>query len=277
MKPLFQNTNGTIAQILILIIFSISLMMVDHRFKHLESVRSGISLALSPLKFLVTAPSNVGNWISNWFTSHRQLQEENQKFRANERLLNAKLQKLQILVAENDQLKKLLGSARKLQDEVIVAELVSVDLNPYRQLIEINKGSADGVHVGQAVIDDKGVMGQIIHLYHSSATVMLISDPEHAIPLRFIRSGIRTIGFGSGNTDQLELKYLPATAEIKVGDVLVTSGLDGRFPADYPVALVSEIKRKVNDGFISAIAKPTALLNSSREVLVIQPSALPTL
>jgi rod shape-determining protein MreC len=246
MKTIIEVRGATL-QALFLIGLCIAMMIVDHRFQHLEIVRTNMSLALSPLRYLVSLPATGGNWLNDWFTSHTDLLEENARLR------------------------NLLGSSRKIADEVIVAELLSVDQNPYSQLIEINKGSSDGVEMGHAVIDDFGIMGQVIHVNPQSATIILISDPEHAIPVQFVRSGTRSVAFGRGSTRQLELRYLPATADIMVDDELVTSGLGGRFPPDYPVARVTAISEDKVRGFVSVLAEPKARLDSSREVLVIKP------
>ncbi len=270
MKILLQARGATL-QALTLIAVCIAMMVVDHRFHHLEVVRANISLALTPLRYLVSLPATGGNWLSDWFTAHSELLEENEQLRAEGRILNARLQKLEVLAEENARLRSLLGSSRKIADDVIVAELLSVDQNPYRQLIEINRGSSDGVAIGHAVIDDFGIMGQVIHVNPQSATTILISDPEHAIPVQFVRSGTRSVAFGRGSTTQLELRYLPATADIDVGDELVTSGLGGRFPPDYPVARVTEINEDLVRGFVTVLAEPRARLDSSREVLVIKP------
>ncbi len=270
MNNIFQPARGTVAPAIFLIALSASIMFVDQRFTHLESVRSGISVLVSPLRYLVSLPALSGAWVSEWFNTHNRLVDENRSLRQEERLLNARLQKMNVLLAENFRLRQLLGSSRKISDEVIVAELLSVDQNPYRQLIELNKGSLDGLKDGQAVIDDYGIMGQIIHVGHNSSTVKLISDPEHVIPVQFIHSGMRSVAFGNGSTDELELRYLPATSNVKIGDELVTSGLGGRFPADYPVATIVEISLNKTHGFKSARARPKARLDSSREVLVIQ-------
>ena len=277
MQNIFQQARGNVIPVLFLIVFSISLMYVDQRFSHHESVRAGISVLISPLRYLVSLPAQSGTWISEWFRTHNRLVDENRQLTNDQRILNARLQKMEVLLAENTRLRNLLGSSRKVADEVIVAELLSVDQNPYRQLIELNKGSLDGLYDGQAVIDDYGVMGQVIHVTPNSSTVMLISDPEHAIPVQFIRSGLRTVAFGNGNTDELEIRFLSATANIKIGDELVTSGLGGRFPADYPVAAIAEITHDKTHGFISARARPKARLDSSREVLVIKPYTEPVL
>ena len=253
MKQVLNQTRVATAHTLVLVCVCITLMIVDHRFNHLEVVRSNISLVLSPLRYLVSLPALTGNWASEWFASHTELIDDNAFLRSEVRLLNARLQKMEVLQAENTRLRNLLGSSSKLADQVVVAELLSVDQNPYRQLIEINRGSADGVHIGHAVIDDFGIMGQVIHTNRNSATIILISDPDHATPIQFIRSGVRSVAFGNGNTDQLDIRYLPATADIRIGDELVTSGLGGRFPADYPVATVSAIREDLTRGFVSVI------------------------
>lgn len=270
MNQLHYREQSTSIRTLFLVGLCIALMFVDQRFNHLEVVRSNISLVLSPIRYLVSLPAITGSWANEWLSSHIELLDENSALKAKGRILNARLQKMQVLKAENTRLRNMLGSSRKLADQVIVAELLSVDQSPYRQLIEINKGTFDGVELGLAVIDDFGVMGQVIHVNQYTATTILISDPEHAIPVQFIRSGTRSVAFGNGSVDQLELRYLPATADIKVNDQLVTSGLGGRFPADYPVATVISITKDLTHGFVSVLAKPLARLDSSREVLVVK-------
>lgn len=269
MKNIFQPARGTLFPALFFALLSMSIMFIDHR-SQLEGVRSSLSVVISPLRYLVSIPSLTGSWVSEWFTLHDRLVNDNRALKHKQKLQNTRLQKMGVLLAENARLRNLLGSSRKVSDVVVVAELLSVDQNPYRQLIEINKGTMDGFVDGQAVIDDDGVMGQIIHTTYNSSTVMLISDPEHAIPVQFIRSGLRSVAFGNGSNDALELRFLPATADIKVGDELVTSGLGGRFPADYPVATIDIITHDKTHGFQTATARPKASLDSSREVLVIK-------
>jgi len=272
MNQLHPREQNTSIRTLFLVSLCVVLMFVDQRFNHLEVVRSNISLVLAPLRYLVSLPVITVDWANEWLSSHTDILNENVVLKADGRILNARLQKMQVLQAENTRLRNMLGSSRKLADQVIVAELLSVDQNPYRQLIEINKGTNDGVALGHAVIDDFGIMGQVIHVNQYTSTTILISDPEHAIPVQFIRSGTRSVAFGNGSVDQLELRYLPATADIEVGDELVTSGLGGRFPADYPVAKVISIAKDLTRGFVTVLAKPLARLDSSREVLVVKPN-----
>jgi rod shape-determining protein MreC len=271
MNELRSPARGATVQAVLLAIVCIVLMFVDQRFNHLEVVRSNISLGLSPLRYLVSLPSQTGHWVGEWFSSYHDILKENQELKFDSKILNARLQKMQVLQAENTRLRNLLGSSARLADDVIVAELLSVDQNPYRQIIEINKGTNDGVEIGHAVIDAYGVMGQVVHVSLNTATTILISDPEHAIPVQFIRNGTRSVAFGNGSSGQLELRYLPSTADIMIDDELVTSGLGGRFPANYPVATVVAITEDLVNGFISVLVKPQARLDSSREVLVITP------
>jgi len=271
MSTLFQHARGTSLQFVALVSICIAIMVVDNRYQHLSTFRSSVSFVVSPLRYLVSFPAQGSQWLDRYFSTHNTLVSENSFLKQESRILKAKLQKMSVLTEENTRLRNLLGASSKLADHVIVAELLSVDQTPYQQIIELNKGSLDGIEVGQAVIDDFGIMGQVIHANKNTATTLLLSDPGHAIPVQFVRTGLRSIAFGNGTTDMLELKYLPSTADIKKGDLLVSSGLGNRFPADYPVAVITEIILDSSQGFINAYATPKALLSRSREVLIIQP------
>ena len=274
MPTLFQHSRGTSLQFVALIIISISVMIADSRYHHLEAFRATVAYIFSPLSYLVSYPAQAGRWLDEYFSTHHTLLRENKRLAEENQILKARTLKMNALSQENARLRSLLGSSGKLADHVIVAELLSVDQTPFQQIIELNKGSLDGIEVGQAVLDDFGIMGQVIHASKNTATVLLISDPGHAVPVQFVRTGLRSIAFGNGSTDRLELRYLPATADIKKGDILVTSGLGQRFPPDYPVAEITDISLDQTKGFINASAKPKALLSRSREVLVIQPQKL---
>ena len=154
-------------------------------------------------------------------------------------------------------------------EPVLVAELLSVDQDPYRQQVVLNKGRKDKVYIGQPIIDAWGVMGQIIYLADSSSTAMLISDPSHAIPVQVNRSGLRSTAFGTGNASELELRYIPHNADIQIGDLIVASGLGQRFPPNYPVARIVKIERPVGEAFATVLAEPLAHLDKSREVLLV--------
>lgn len=211
-------------------------------------------------------------WVSENLASRRALLEENRQLRNQQVLLNAKLQKLALLKQENTRLRELLASASHFAEErVLIAELLSVDLDPYKQQIILNKGEIDGVYVGQPLLDANGVMGQITHITPVSATAILISDPSHALPVQINRTGMRTVITGTGNAHALSLRHIPASSDIVVGDVVSSSGLGGRFPQDYPVAEITHIRRPPGQAFATVKARPFAHLDRSREVLLLWP------
>jgi rod shape-determining protein MreC len=184
------------------------------------------------------------------------------------------LQKLASLEAENMRLRELLDSSFKVGEKVLIAELLSVNLDPYKHQIVINKGKSNGVYPGQPLLDAKGVMGQMVHVGPYTSTAILITDSSHAIPVQVNRNGLRTIAIGSGTINRLELPYIPNNADIRPGDLLVTSGLGGHFPAGYPVAEVSAIQHDPGHTFSIVAATPMADLNRSREVLLVWPGEI---
>jgi rod shape-determining protein MreC len=254
---------------LVFVIVSLVLMTVDHRQHHLESVRSALSLVLSPLQYLLTVPAGVGHWLCESVTSRETLEEQNAELRSKELLQSARLQKMAALEAENERLRSLLDSSVKVGEHVLVAELLEVDFDPFSQDIVINKGSQQGVVVGQPIVDAEGVMGQVVHVAPYTSTAMLITDPSHAIPVADNRNGLRAIAMGTGSADRLDIPHLPLNADIKEGDLLVTSGLGGRFPPGYPVAIVEKVERNPGQAFSDVTARPTAHLEQSREVLLV--------
>jgi len=254
---------------------SLILMTVDHRQHHLESVRATLSLLVSPLQYLLGLPMGAGHWFGEALTSRQALQDENASLRSQQLLQNARLQKMAALEAENTRLRALLDSSFKVGERVLVAELLEVDVDPFSQEIVINKGSRDGVEAGQPIVDAEGVMGQVVHVAPFTSTAMLITDPSHAIPVEVNRTGLRAIATGMGSASHLEIPHLPLNADIKEGDLLVTSGLGGRFPPGYPVALVEKVERNPGQSFAEVSARPTARLEQSREVLLVRASPAP--
>ena len=244
-------------------------MTLDHRQQHLQTLRAGLSLLVVPIEFIVDVPTDIGRWFSESLSTRQELLDENARLFSQNLLLHARTQKNTDLEAENQRLRELLGSSPKVADRVLIAEIYNVDLNPYKHLIRINKSDEDGVYIDKPVIDDYGVMGQVIGLQAANTTVRLITDPGHNIPVQVSRNGIRTIASGTGKIDQLELPFLPINADIKQGDLLVTSGLGGVYPPGYPVARVTRITREPEKAFATVLAEPTALLNRSREVLLV--------
>jgi rod shape-determining protein MreC len=246
-------------------------MLADYRLHNLEVVRAGLSIAVYPLQWLVNLPVTTGQWLTETLASRQNLLEENASLRAQHLLLKAQMERFSALEAENVRLRELLGSSFRFRvgERLLIAELSAAATNPFSQQVVINKGSRYGAFVGQPVLDAEGVMGQVLHVTPLSATVMLITDPNHALPVQVNRSGLRAIAVGTGRANQLELAYLPNNADIRVGDRLVTSGLGGRFPYGYPVGTVVQVEHDPRQPFARVIAEPSARLDRNREVLLV--------
>ncbi|OOZ39931.1 rod shape-determining protein MreC [Solemya pervernicosa gill symbiont] len=272
MKTIFTQGPFLTLRLAILLLSSVVLMTVDHRLSYLESARAGVATLLLPIQYVIELPVSAGRWVSDALSNRAMLLVENSELRDKQLLQAAKLQKLAALESENRRLRKLLNSAREIGDNVLIAELLGVDLDPYKHQVTLNKGSMHNVHVGQPILDAEGVMGQVIHVSPFSANAILITDPSHALPVQINRNGLRSLIMGTGIVGRLELQHLPNNADIRVGDLLVTSGLGGRFPAGYPVARVTEVRLDPGQPFADITAEPAAQINSSRELLLVWPA-----
>jgi rod shape-determining protein MreC len=258
--------------LLVLVSLSVVLMVMDHRYKKLESVRDTLSLLVYPIQLLVDLPGSVTEWFNESLATRRHLQEEIDSLRTQQFMQKAQMQKFSALQAENIRLRELLDSSFEVGEKVLIAELMSVNLDPYKHQVLINKGELHDVYPGQPLVDAEGVMGQIVHAGPYTSTAMLISDTSHAIPVQVNRNGLRSIALGSGTINRLDLPYIPNSADIQPGDLLITSGLGGRFPPGYPVATVAGVRHDPGSAFASVVATPLAHLNRSREVLLIWPN-----
>ena len=257
---------------LALILVSILLMYVDNRDNHLDAVRSSIGAAVYPLRVIVDAPARLWSWLGESTTSRNDMQLELARLKAERLLTNARLQKLNSLEAENARLRAMLDARARVRDRTRVAEIMSVDANPYDHSLVIDVGTQDGVVNGQALVDADGVVGQVIQAGLLTSQAMLISDTDHALPVEVNRNGLRTIVVGTGTIDKLELPFVVNNADIRVGDLLVTSGLGGTFPAGYPVAVVESVTRLPHEAYADVTARPSASLGQVREVLLIFPA-----
>lgn len=253
----------------LLIALSLTLIVLDDRAQELRYLRQALSAAVYPVQVAVDVPFSAIEWLNERLVSHQQLSTENIRLRTQAQIMQAQLQKLAALEAENSRLREMLATTAHMSERLSIAEIMRLDLNPYRQRIVINRGSLDKVYVGQPIIDAYGVMGQITEVGLKSAIALLITDANHSLPVEVTRNGLRTIAQGSGKDNQLDLPYLPNNADIQVGDVLVTSGLDGRFPRGYPVAKVVNIAAGGGEQFASIRAIPIAHLDRSLEVLLV--------
>ena len=248
-------------------------MTLDHRQQTLEGIRSGLSLVVYPMQYLVNLPFAAGEWASESLSSHNTLLDENRKLRTKQLKLELKLQRLAALEAENERLRALLQSASRSWERVLIAELLSIDFDPFKHQVLLDKGSRDGVFVGHPLLDAHGLMGQVIHVSPVNSTAILITDPEHATPVQVNRNGLRTLAVGTGEDNTLDIPHLPNNADIRVGDLLVTSGLGLRFPAGYPVARIDAIKHDPSQPYARITATPLAELNRTREVLLVWPES----
>ncbi|MES9970859.1 MAG: rod shape-determining protein MreC [Candidatus Thiodiazotropha sp.] len=269
MKLIFTQGPSITTRLVVAVLLSLSVMVLDHRYNHLESLRSGLSVLLFPVQYLASLPLLLSESASEAITKRNKLTTERDKLHAENLLLRARQQKFEALEAENMRLRGLLDSSFKVGDRVLIAELISVEQDPFRQQVLINKGSTSGLFVGQPVVDASAVVGQVTHISPFNASVLLITDAAHALPVQVNRNGLRTIALGTGLINRLELPHLPNNADIKVGDLLTTSGLGGSFPPGYPVAEVIDVKRKPGQPFASVIAQTTAHLDRIREVLLV--------
>lgn len=247
-------------------------MIVDHRYHYLAESRSVLTSIISPLRIMVDAPARLINWLEINIAQQHNLVVENEQLRTEQLILRTKLQRLTALREENDQLRALLKSSSKVGGKVLVAQLLAVDLAPFTRQVVLNKGRHDNVFVGQAVLDAYGVMGQVIEVNRSSSRVLLISDSRSAVPVQSTRTGSRSIAVGQGVSNDLQLLFVPDTADFQVGDSLETSGLGKRFPVSYPVGVVSEVTHKAGERFSQITVYPSAHLDSSRQVLLVWPS-----
>ncbi|MFL6965179.1 rod shape-determining protein MreC [Pseudomonas alvandae] len=252
-----------------LAVLSVALMVVDARFTLLKPVRSQMSLVLMESYWITDLPQRLWQGVASQFGSRTELVAENEKLKTENLLLQGRMQKLAALTEQNVRLRELLNSSALVNEKVEVAELIGMDPNPFTHRIIINKGERDGVVLGQPVLDARGLMGQVVELMPYTSRVLLLTDTTHSIPVQVNRNGLRAIASGTGNPERLELRHVADTADIKEGDLLVSSGLGQRFPAGYPVATVKEVIHDSGQPFAIVRAVPTAALNRSRYLLLV--------
>ena len=268
--PLFIRRPSALIRAVVAVVASVVLMSIDHRASHVESARSLLSTVLYPLQLAVHLPIRIGESFSEQLSRRSTILAENARLREERLRMRARIEKLDALEAENQRLRKLLGSSEKFAERVLVAELISVDMDPFSRRVVLNKGARDGVSSGQAMIGSNGVMGQIIHVGPFSSNALLITDPGHALPVQNHRNGLRAIAVGTGPLNLLKLSYLPNNADVQVNDRIVTSGLGSRFLSGYPVGKVVEVRRDPGQSFADVYVQPSAMLERTREVLLVR-------
>lgn len=267
-QGLFIQGPSIAIRAFVLLLASVALMTVDHRYQQLEQLRGSLSVVLYPAQYLVNLPGNVGGWVLGGLSSREALQAENRHLRGEMLLMRAQLQKYAAVQSENERLRRLLMSSQTLSERVLVAELLTVDMDPFSRQILLNKGNSHGVYVGQSLLDANGVVGQITHVGPLSSTALMITDASHSLPVQVNRTGLRTVANGTGGSD-LELMHVSNSADLREGDLVVTSGLGGRFPAGYPVARVTRVTRDPSRPFARVQAIPLAKIDRLREVMLV--------
>lgn len=250
------------------------LLGVERYTNYLSSLRHYSNTIAVPFYWVSDIPERIGLWFDDTFESRYTLMEENKQLQQRVLLQEARLQKMAALANEANRLRGLMGSSQLLEDKVVVAELLGVSPDPKVHKVVLNKGAQDGAYIGQAVLDAYGLVGQIVATTPYTSEVLFITDDSHAIPAQLIRNNVRTVIEGVGDLYQLRLRYVPSSMDIVEGDLLVSSGLGGRFPAGYPVATVSNINRDPGESFVRVHATPTAQLNRSRYLLLVFPAGV---
>lgn len=265
---LSESTGGTLPLLAYLALATI-LMVADQRGGFGVQARQALSVLAEPVWWLAAAPGRLAGGAGALATTHAELRAENEQLRRDLQVNTSRLQRLAAVAEENERLRALLGGTRGYRLSAKLVGILDIDLDPTRQRIVLDAGSDDGVAVGTAMIDAGGVLGQVIEVSPRRATALLLTDPDHAIPVQVARSGLRTIAFGTGRTDQLRLPNIPQSADIRVGDRLVTSGIGGRFPAGFPVGTVEQLHPDETRLFVVAEARPAARLDRGLEVLLV--------
>ena len=241
----------------------------------MNSLRTTLSFVVDPLKYLVDLPTVLVEHAADSISSYRTLKIENERLREEQLIHQTRLLKFAALEKENIRLRALLENSFKLGEQVLVAELLSINTVPYEHIVVVNKGTRFGVHPQQPVLDANGVVGQVFRALPFTSEIMLITDPNHAIPVQVNRNGLLTIAVGSGQLNRLVLPFLPSNADIRPGDLLITSGLGGTFPQGYPVAVVDEFASQPNKAFATITATPKALLDRNRELMIVWSKSMP--
>lgn len=271
-KKLFAKHQTLGLRLVFVLVLSAIVMVVDSRQNTLDSLRQMLSVLVYPVQSIIQIPFSLVRWGEERLTSRRDLEVELERLRTQRLLMDGQLEKLAALEAENSRLRELLRSSYRTNERLSIAEILRLDTGYHRQQIVINRGASEGLMVGQPIIDASGIMGQINTVELNTATALLITDINHAIAVEVNRNGLRTVVAGTGKLNQLDLPFLTNNSDIKQGDLLVSSGMDGRFPKGYPVAVVTLVERSSAESFARIHAEPVAKLDRAREVLLVWPA-----
>ncbi len=267
--PRFGADGGGTLRLLTYLALGVALMVSDHRGGVLSRIRQNATVAVEPVWWLASLPARAIAFTQAAISNQTRLNRDNLALQQQLLLAQAKIERLQALADENQRLRALLGGTRGDRLAVQLASIIDIDLDPARQRIVLDVGANQGVHPGQAVIDAGGVLGQVMTVTPTRATALLVTDPDHAVPVQAVRSGLRLIAYGSGHSDRLLAPNIPLSGDLKVGDELITSGIGGRFPAGFPVGTVVSLAPDANHAFVEATLTPAARLDRSGDVLLV--------
>ena len=272
MNPIFKHGPSAQHRLVIVLMLSGLLVFFDHKMASFEGVRGYLQSVVSPLQYIANTPKQMTIWAAENLVTRKTLMEDNQALKVNELLLKEQLIELEIVKQENERLRSLLASPLRSEHKKMVAEILSVDSDPYSHQIVINRGANDGVYEGQPVLDENGIVGQILHVGTTTSRVILITDLSHAVPVRVMRNGTRLIASGAGRVERLSHTHVSHSADIQSGDLLVTSGLGGKYPEGYPVSTVILVRKDESRPFAQVLSKPVADIDKLRYLLLLWPS-----
>lgn len=270
-KPLFIDAPSPTARFITCVILSFLLISIDHRHQHLAAIRAVLAVAVYPIQYAVTLPVKLVDGLAENFSTRRTLIDQNRNLRAENLMLRSRTQRFAALERENYRLRELLDATPDLGEEVVVADILAIETSPSARQVVINKGSRHHVYVGQPIADAHGILGQVTQVSRFTSTAMLITDSRHALPVQINRSGLRAIAVGADESDRLYLSFVPTNADIEPGDLVISSGLDHRFPAGYPVGEVTSVDLDPGEPFAKIVVAPSAHVGRSREVLLVWP------
>jgi rod shape-determining protein MreC len=267
--PFFKRGPAPLVRLFFFASLSLALLVIDARFRYVDGLRSWLALAAYPLQRAATFPIDLAMSIGGYFSTQANLIEENERLRAQALANMQDAQRYHALLADTADLRRVIGAADKLDVQATPAEVLYLSRDPYAHRVFIDRGSVQGIRPGSPVTDDTGVVGQVTRVHPLLAEVTLLTNPDQAIPVQVVRNGLRAVAFGGGTSGMIELRYMPANAEVQNGDRLVTSGIDGTYPAGLAVGTVVRVERDEERSFARVICKPAAGIERGRYVLVL--------
>lgn len=267
--PLFNQGVSARARLAFFSFLAIALIIVDARVRALETIRVGVGVVLYPIQQVLLAPVHMAEAVGEYFTTLSRLTRENEALKREAAERARELQQAKALESENAQLRRLLAAREKSGKPGVLAQVLYESRDRFTRKLVLDKGSSDGLRTGQPVIDDRGVLGQITRVFPLTAEMTLLTDKEQSIPIQIARNGLRGVAYGGSEPGTLDLRFMPANADVKQGDIAMTSGIDAIYPAGLQVATVTKVERAENDQFSRIVMTPTAGVQNYAFLLVL--------